>query len=328
MSGMKATFRFISILAGALLATGLLSSCHDQIFEDLSECPQGVVFTFDILHPDGIEYSTAVKEIRLFAFDKEGKLIGEYTDKPIESFGPNHSLTTDLYKPGQELTFIAWGGANLGAYDFSGFAPGTSMAEMTVALAKQADKIKAEAAPLFVSQKKVTLTQEERVGTRYDRVHIDFIQLTNRIDLVVEGFAEGVKPAVRFVAQNSHYAADGSLRPDTPFEYLPKLAETADGKQGGALHAVFDILKLDPTLDYPVEIYDEATGEVLYSFDLLKDYILYNGPFAQGDRGYTLDRNHHFDIWILLDRGPRDTYMAVQARILKWNLVFRNESLS
>ncbi|MDO5017496.1 MAG: FimB/Mfa2 family fimbrial subunit [Porphyromonas sp.] len=331
-TGIKAIFnRTLPIWLSAVLAVGLLSGCHRSVYDDLTECPQGINFAFDILHPDGVEYSEAVKSIRLFVFDAQGRLITEVSDPAVEAFVPDYRMQSDLYRPGETLTFVAWAGADLASYDFEGFTVGTSIREMTLSLAKQAGQIKAEAAPLFVSHHRVTLTQAERIGTYYDPVQIDLVQLTNHIDLIVEGFAEGVQPAIRFRAQNSRYGADGALLPDTPFEYIHSFVETAEGKRGGAIHAVFDILKLDPELDYPIEIYDEVTGDTLYSFDLLKDYILYNGPFAQGDRGYTLERNHKFDILIRLQKGADDlsgdTYVAVMARILGWNIVFRHTSL-
>ena len=54
-------------LAAALGILMLTVGCHSTIKEDLSDCPQGTVFTFDILYPQTINYSETVREIRVFA---------------------------------------------------------------------------------------------------------------------------------------------------------------------------------------------------------------------------------------------------------------------
>ena len=203
-----------------------------------------------------------------------------------------------------------------------------TLGEMTVSLAKQGNKLPANASPLYSGKATKILEQTEHIGTVIDSVHIDFSQITNRVKIIVEGLSAEGQYTIRFGAQNSRYGADGKLLEDTPFDYTTKIEEGI-GEHGKAIRGLFDILKLDPSLDYPVEVIDLNDGKVVYSFDLLKDFICYDGPFATTANPLRLERNHDFDIWILVTEEtepekPKGTYFAVRARILDWNLVFRN----
>ena len=317
------TIKSLRGMLAVAVASLFVAGCHCSIKEDLSDCPQGTIFSFDILYPQTINYSATVKEVRVFAFDEDGKMITEIADKP-SAFVPDYRIRTDFYRPGHKTNFYAWSGSNLAQYDFEGFKPGTPLSEMMVSLAKQGSTLEANASPLYAGKAKEILDQQERIGTVFDTVHIDFRQITNRVKIIVEGLNPDHQYTIRFRAQNSRYTGEGNLLPDSQFEYTTKI-EDATGKYGKAIRGLFDILLLDQSLDYPVEIIDTDLHKVVYSFDLLKDYICYDGPFAETANPFRLERNHDFDIWIrLMEDKPKDTYFAVQARILDWNLVFRN----
>lgn len=309
--------KLIAVSAGLLAL--LLTGCHSNIYEDLSDCPQGIVFSFDIRYPGVRAYDDGVKEIRLFAFDEQGRLITEIKDSPAK-FSKDYYLTTDLYRPGEKLTFVTWAGANLSQYDFAGFTPGTSLTEMIVALAHQGAELGAEASPLFVGTTTEPLIQQERVGTVMDSVHISMEQLTNRVYFSINGLDPERQYTIHIGAANSRYAGTGKLLPEEPFTYLP----AAEIYEEGTLEADFDILKLDPSLAYPVEVIDKETGEVVYSLDLI-DLIARGHRLHPEAPELLIERNHNYEIVINLRKeGTEGTYMAVSALICDWNIVFRD----
>lgn len=308
--------KLIAIMVGLL---ALLTGCHCAIYEDLSDCPQGIVFSFDIRYPGARAYDDGVREIRLFAFDEQGKLISEIKDSPVK-FSKDYSLTTDLYRPGEKLTFVTWAGADLSQYDFAGFTPGTSLTEMTVALAHQGAELGAKASPLFVGTTTEPLLQQERVGTVMDSVHISMEQLTNRVYFSISGLDPERQYTIHIGAANSRYAGTGKLLPEEPFTYLPADEICVDG----TLEADFDILKLDPSLAYPVEVIDKETSEVVYSLDLI-DLIARGHRLHPEAPELLIERNHNYEILINLQKsGEPGTYMAIQAFICEWNVVSRD----
>lgn len=325
------------ILIPALLVLAL-SSCHSTIESDLEECPQYTVFTFDVITPDEVSYPDGkIDQVRVFAFDESGSLVGEWIDGEV-AFTKDYELRTDYYRPGT-TTFVAWAGKDLSQYDFSAFTEGAKRDDLVLLMAKQSAKIAATAGPLYVGEPKGgALTQEERVGTFVDEVHFSLVQITNHFDIRIEGLPAGHTYSMTFTAENSRYAYDGSLLPDSRFEWTTDdYAQTDDPETGlSTLTATYDILRLVPGTkgDYLITITDE-TGKAVYSFDPLHDYILYDGLGSDGSgnpfRDH-LDLNHDFAIRIFLTPAPGptpsdETYMAVRVTIQNWNLVFRDETL-
>ena len=121
-------------------------------------------------------------------------------------------------------------------------------------------------------------------------------------------------------AANSRYAGTGKLLPEEPFTYLP----AAEICEEGTLEADFNILKIDPSLAYPVEVIDKETGEVVYSLDLT-DLIARGHRLHPEAPELLIERNHNYEILINLQKSEEPgTYMAIAAFIGKWNVVSRN----
>ena len=316
-----------------LAAAFALTGCHTAIMSDLSECPQYTVFTFDVKAPGAISFPEAVDELRVFAFDEQGRLIGEWVDGAVV-FLPGYEMKTNYYRAGT-TTFVAWGGYNLADYDFSAFVAGATLDDLILLMQQQeAGKLAADASPLFVGVATEPLTQaagREGRGSVTDSVHFHLTQITNHIDLEITGLETGHEYTITFTAKNNNYRYDGELLGSDRFEWVPDDFLQTDEAGGTTLTVSYDILRFVPGApgDYLIEVRDE-NGVVVYSFDPLHDFILHNqddNPFRDH-----LDLNHDFDIYINLreDETPspgEETYMAVQVTISGWNLVFRNQAL-
>ena len=329
--------RLRSYILPLILSVGItLTSCHSAIMSDLTDCPQYTVFAFHVQTPDEISYPDGkIDDIRVFAFDEAGKLIGEWTDGGV-AFLPGYELKTDYYRPGT-TAFVAWAGKDLSQYDFSAFTAGASKEELLVFMAKQEAKIAATAGPLYVGEPDGgALTQEERstLGTFTDSLDFALTQITNRINLQVQGLEPGHQYTIRFTAKNSKYGYDGTMLPDTPFEWTTDTFTQTEKDGNVILSATYDILRLVANAaygDYLIEVLDE-TGNAVYDFDPLRDYILH--PLVEDEFHFSqrLDLNHEYSIVIDLRKRETpapdgETYMAVQAWIQNWNLVFRDVKL-
>lgn len=323
----------ISLLAFLFVS---ICGCHTGIMSDLDECPQYTVFTFDVRTPDEISYpDNKIDDIRVFAFDESNQLIGEWKEGEV-AFLPGYEIKTEFYRPGKTTSFVAWAAKDMSQYDMSAFKTGAKKDELVLFMAKQADKIKATAGPLYVGMPKDgVLVQDNRSGkgTETDMVHFSLTQITNHFDIRIEGLPVGHQYKMTYMAKNSRYAYDGQLLTDTPFEWTTETFEQSDNDNGKTvtLHATYDILRLVPGErgDYMVTVTDE-TDRVVYEFDPLHDYILYSGEAMSSPNPFMdhLDLNHDFNIRILLQGSDKEeTYMAVQVTIQNWNLVFRNVNL-
>ena len=136
---------FIMLLACCLIG------CDSAIFDNLSGCPQGVNFQFysRTSCEQFPNYPSDIRQVRVFAFDEQDVLVGEFSDKKAV-FSADYSLPATLRHTGK-LTFVAWGGSDLVAYDFSGFKEGvTAKQEMWGALRLKDRRVSSVPAPLYV----------------------------------------------------------------------------------------------------------------------------------------------------------------------------------
>lgn len=327
-NGMSILKRIITLSLLSLLVTGFMTSCDKCIYDDLTDCPQGVIFKFHTKTPCdmGPTYPQAIKETRVFAFDEKGVLVSSFDQKEV-ALSKEYEQRTDYLHVGTS-SFVAWGGEDLSKYDFSTFEAGkTTKEEMTVALKRQAEQATADMPHLFVGTPiNGDLTQKDHrnLGTHYDTVDFRMQQLTNTVRLTVHGLNPDHEYAVIIKAENSRYNLLGESIMDSRFSYISPNAEQI----GSDIKADFRLLKLEQNKDIKLIITDKTSGKVIYNADLIDDLIAYQGKF--GTSPVNLKCEHNFVVVLDLkpcDKPSDDTYIAIQATINQWNIVFRDVEL-
>lgn len=308
----------ISALLLALAAT----SCHQGVYEDLSDCPQGVDFAFEVQTPCDAapKYSEDVKEAKVFAFDETGTLLRVMEMKELK-LAQDFTVRTDFYRIGKS-DFLVWAGSDLSSLDFSTFEVGkTKRSEIIVSLKRQADSYQGMIPTIYVGKPvDGALTQEDRshYGTLYDKVTIHLTQITNRLHLTIAK----VDPTHTYSAyvedDNGRYTLAGDIAKDSRFSYLP-----TDLKQvGQTVTATIDMMRLLEGRHPMLVIIDETEGKVKLRKDLLDDLLLSD---QLPGKAYDLACDHDFELTINFDYKPdQGTYVAVGFRVLDWNVVFRN----
>ena len=78
-------FRSVHAVAFILLSAYCLIGCDFAVFDDLVSCPQGVSFHFYRQTPceQFPNYPSDIRQVRVFAFDANGVLVGEFSDKKV-----------------------------------------------------------------------------------------------------------------------------------------------------------------------------------------------------------------------------------------------------
>ena len=171
---------FIMLLACYLIG------CDSAVFDNLSDCPQGVNFHFYSQTPceQFPNYPSDIRQVRVFAFDEKDVLVSEFSDKKAV-LSADYSLPVTLRHTGK-LTFVAWGGRDLEAYDFSGFKEGvTTRQEMWVALRLKDRRVSSAPGPLYVGLASISLENREDMGSVYERVAFNMRELTYRVHFTI-----------------------------------------------------------------------------------------------------------------------------------------------
>lgn len=307
----------------------LISGCKKIIYDDLSQCPQGVDFSFyevSLADPAKKLYPEAVKEVRIFAFDEQGRLVREISQNGLK-LSEDYYLRTDYYRVGTS-DFLVWAGSDLSQLDFSQFVPGkTTRAEMIVALKRQADSFKGAIAPIYVGEpENGPLTQEDRShkGTFYDKVPIRLKQINNRLNFTLLGLHPGHTYTIQVEDNNSRYTIEGKIDKDGRFIYYSSDLK----KEGTTLTAWIDVMKLEEGRNARLIVTDTTTGKEIFNENLVEDVILKPGPNGQSSPN-RLDKGHVYDITLQFDYDKgTGSYVVVSGIVNKWNIVFRKVELN
>ena len=238
--------RSVHSVAFIVLLACCLIGCNSAVFDDLGRCPQGVNLQFYSQTPCERfpDYPSDIREVRVFAFDDKDVLVGEFSDRNMV-LSADYSLPATLRHTGK-LTFVAWGGSYLAAYDFSGFKKGvTTKREMRVALRLKENRISSAPGPLYVGLSSVSLENREDMGSVYERVAFNMRELTYRIHFTIistsDPFPVGEDFIIRIEDDNGVYDFNGQIAIGERFEYTTEAVCDAEG----ALKADFTLMKLE-----------------------------------------------------------------------------------
>lgn len=313
--------RSVHPVAFIVLLACCLMGCNLTVFDDLSDCPQGVNFQFYSQTPceQLPYYPSDIRQIRVFAFDERNTLVGEFSDEAV-TLSADYWLSATFRHVGK-LTFVAWGSSDFSAYDFSDFKDGvTSKQEMWVSLRMQEKKISSASSSLYVGLSSVSLDGHEGLGSVYERMAFNMQELTYRVRFTIksvpDSFPLDEKFEVKIEDDNGVYDFAGQIITGTRFEYIAEAIHDEDG----VLRADFTLMKLAEGRNAIVSVINKTTKETIYKANLVDDLIMYRGDL--GEPPYNLECEHDIPITLVLTY-EKQTWMLIRATILDWNLVFR-----
>jgi len=290
----------------------VIAGCNSAIYDDLSECPQGIDFKFYRQTPceSHPTYPSEFKQVKIFAFDGDGVLAGEFTDEHI-NLSADYQLSV-LLPHIENFTFVAWGGEHLEDYRFSSFEKGkTRKEDMLLSLLHEGEKRKPS--PLYWGTCKAPANAgiHENEGTVYETVAFHMEEMTNRVRLTVKGLSKSDSYAVLVTDDNDRYNFAGNFSPSTPFDYIPVLQ-----KENTVLHANFTLMKIAEKQDIQLSIINTTTGKTIYTADLVDDLIMYRSE--SGEPPYSLTCTHDFEIVLTIEN-----HALVRAVVNDWNIISR-----
>lgn len=320
----KSTMRAMGQLIRSILCAGVIVSistgCNSWIYDDLSGCPNELVFQFYRQSPCETQpyYPNNIREVRVFAFNKEQVLTEQYSISNVTLRGDYHFATT-ISQQG-DYSFVAWGAESFDDYHFSQYQKGvTTRSELLLALQRQGSNSDGKLKPLYFSQlfKPVCLCYPEGAGTHRDTVALNMQELTNRVNLTVYGLAANKEYRIFIEDNNDVYDFNGQIVEGRPtFEYL-----SPQDLNSTVYRCRFTTLKLEEHRGTRLVIYDETEEKEVFSTLLVDELIMYRGIF--GEPPYSLECDHDFNVLVWLEPSAvgTGTYMAVQAVVNDWNVV-------
>lgn len=321
-SNMSALLRLIRHMLCAGVMTIVTAGCSSWIYDDLSGCPQELVFHFYRQTPCETQpyYPANVRELRVFAFNENNVLTEQYTlsDQTLRG---DYRFTTRFDHQGT-FTFVAWGAENFSDYHIGELQTGvTTFDQLTLSLRQQSVGQGGKLSPLYFSEQPVPLCRcnPTDMGTYSDTVSLNLQELTNRINLTVYGLDASHDYRIFIEDRNAVYDFTGQ-----PVAGQPGIEYTSpQDRDGSVLRCRFTTLKLAEQQGTRLVVYDVTLSREVFSTLLVDDLIMYRGAF--GEPPYSHECDHDFNVVLFLQRGDDSTptYMAVQAVVNDWNVLKR-----
>lgn len=297
-----------------------ITGCDSVLYDDLSDCPQGVNFGFYSQTPceSGKKYPAEISQVRVFVFDENNVMVEEFAMSDIK-ISADFWIQTSFNRVGT-FTFVAWGGTDLSTYDFTPFKKGeTKKNELFVAMQRQSDKFNDTLSPIYWGEAPpLTIEDRTNMGSVFDWVTFNMQVLTNRINITIHGLSENDNYSVTITDDNGVYDFNGDFAYDTRFDYI-----TSVRRDGKMIKANFTVMKLGEKRNPRLTITNLSTGKVVYEVNMVDDLIMYRGD--SGEPPYKLECDHDFNIIIVFNGNPEtpETYILMNVKVNDWNVITR-----
>lgn len=268
----------ITIALFALVSTTW--GCDTLIYEDLSDCPQGVYVKFYSMTPCAVDstFIGQVSDLHVFAFDANDVLVSVVTQKNANLDKNNQILipVSDGY-----YSFIGWAGVNDRSFTLPSFTKGvTTKKDVMLTLKSQGqeainlggDKVWQGVSPVVYLQDPMV------VGSEYKYTTVNLQEVTNRVHVELElhesvlGATKPTDFVVEISSANGTMNIDGTMPLGTKeLNYPTKVAYTDN-----SVKASFSMMDLQTGYKNQITVKNKATGEMIWQSDLLGAVLLKN----------------------------------------------------
>lgn len=275
--------------------------CDSLIFDDLSDCPQGVYVKFYSMTPCELDstFIGDVSSLTLFAFDENDKLVTYVTQQ-----NPTLSRDYEVLMPVQNgnFSFIAWVGIN-DRFTLGTFTNGVTTKKEVMLTLKSSSGLAEQLNGVEVWQGEspvVFLPDPIEFGSLYKHTAINLLEVTNRIEVAVEFDSATMKDYdtnelhVDVSSANGVLRIDGTMPHNSPALNYPSLEPVRDEHS-----AIWNYTLLDLATGYDNKLHIYYTGndeeETVFNGDLIAMILL-----AANEGGVNLECDNDFEIKVLI----------------------------
>ena len=222
---MRTKRQILSFMVAVLAAATMLptmTSCDDNFFEDLEECPRGVnlrfVYDYNMLYANA--FMSQVDCLTLYIYDSEGNFVESRTETTDVLADENYRMTIDL--PEGNYHLVAYGGLACEKTSFSLITPQTrtTLSSLQVKLNHSGYTSARRLHDLFFGSLDVTV-----VGDMYRDYTVHMMKDTNNIRIVLQqlnGKEVSDKDfTISIMDDNTMLSCSNNILPDRTISYFP-----------------------------------------------------------------------------------------------------------
>lgn len=306
MSKIKSCYNRLVCLLLLPLVGVLLPGCN-LIYDNLEDCPQGVILSFRGTNPCGDFVDiTSVKHIQVQLYGADGVHIRDY-NLPYSAVEGNGEIRLPVEKPG-EYHFVVWGMADPVAYEHT--------ERSSIRLQDVWKPVTRSHLPaLFYGQKTLYVAPDRsRDGTHYDRLTMELHPRTQQFRLLCKGIPDAASVTLDMEDAHTAYDLEGAAQEDSPIFYR---AGSLEGVEKD-FASEFTVMQLQKRGNIPLTL-KGGDGRVLFTANLVKIIT-------------DIERAHDITLNLfclpLVEVTLEQTSMGVKITILDWNVVYQTVALS
>lgn len=263
-----------------LFALGaILWGCDRLVYDDLSDCPQGVYVKFYSMTPCAVDsaFIGQVSDVHLFTFNAQDVLVSVTSQQNV-NLDKNNQLLVPVSNG--YYSFIGWAGVN-DKFTVASFTEGVTTKKDVMLTLKSQNKQAVDLGNHKVWQgasPAVFLEDPALVGTKYEYTTINLQEVTNRINVEVElheSILESANPrdfSIEMTSANGTMNIDGTMPLNTEVLHYPTKITYTDNKAT----AHFSLMDLQTGYNSQITVKNTAQDEVIWQGDLLGTLLLKN----------------------------------------------------
>lgn len=331
-----------------------LCSCDNAIYDDEGDCSvtYRLKFRYDYNMKFADAFAHEVGSVHVYAFDKNGTLVWQKTDKGEALAQDNYSMTLDL--PAGDYDFIAWCGLDNGAGDAESFTvpemtEGTSTkSDLTCKLNRQYDSdgkayVDSNLYGLYYGELSVNLPSNEDGG---DYTYtMPLMKDTNHLRVILQQLSGNDVDVSLYTFtledENGYLASDNSLLSDENITYRTWNTEsgqagvgTNDSVQTTVKVAIADLtvsrLMADRKMYLTIRNFK---GKTVVRVPFIEYALLVKGYYRDAEGNYVhmsdqeyLDRQDEYSMTFFLDEGGE--WVSSSILIQQWRIVLQDHTLN
>lgn len=263
-------FKLLSLLiAMVALPLGMVTSCDKLVYDDMEHCERGVyIHVFSQTEcAEAPSYPEWVKELNIYAFDVNDKFVGAMSETDV-TLNAEYEALFPLVTPGT-YSFVVWAGIDH-LFEVSDLVEGVSTKQDLLLKLKKADN---KALNLKGQRVYVGTTPNATVGDvtdLYAYTDANIREITNRINVKIEGVTNSSDYDIKILSDNTNYAVNGTIINSAQVEY-PTVVEYPTDTE---VAAHYNTLKLESGRKSILQVSLKSTGQVLYQEDLVGSILL------------------------------------------------------
>jgi len=254
----------LSILLGSVILGG---GCDSMIYDDMLDCTQGLYVKFYSKTPCDVDslYPADIKSVCLYVFDENNLFVEEHKIENI-TISESFEYLIPIKKPGK-YSLVAW----------SGLGKHCNMGSMKAGVTKKEDMLfqllesegfaeDLKGVTMYVGQfSSVEFPEPETIqDTYFEHVAVNMAELTNRLQINLEGIPNPQDYLIEITIRNVTYSINGDILANSPMLKYP--SQITYGTN--FITAVFTLMKMENEGDFKLTV-KSKDGKVIFDNNFL-----------------------------------------------------------